>query len=275
MAFVVMDLAFHGRKDLAAAFAEQYFHLTHDDEGLALLPFYTAYRAAVRGKVEGLELAEKEIPEAERATALAHARAHWLLALGELEEPTHRPCLLLVGGLPGTGKSTLAGALAHRADFQIIRSDLVRKQLAGASAEPHRANRFEDGIYTSAWTERTYAECLRRAEGLLFEGQRVLVDATFRDEKLRQTFLESALRWGVPGVVLLCQAEPEVVRQRLENRRGDASDADWNVYLQAALRWEEPSPATRQHLRPVATGNRLEAALAQALDALREFGLAS
>ena len=53
-----------------------------------------------------------EIPEAERSAALAKARAHWLLALGELEVPCRRPCLLLVGGLPGTGKSTLARGLA-------------------------------------------------------------------------------------------------------------------------------------------------------------------
>ena len=87
MAFLVMDLALHGRRDLARAFAEAYFRASGDEEGRALLPFYTAYRAAVRGKVEGLKLAEPEVPEAERAAALIKARAHWLLALGELEEP--------------------------------------------------------------------------------------------------------------------------------------------------------------------------------------------
>jgi aminoglycoside phosphotransferase family enzyme/predicted kinase len=274
MAFVVMDLLFHGRKDLATAFADEYVRISHDEEGQVLLPFYTAYRAVVRGKVEGLELAEKEIPEAERAAALARARAHWLLALGELEEPRRRPCLVLVGGLPGTGKSSLAAALAECAGFQIVRSDIVRKQLAGAAAAP-TAQGFEAGIYTQSWTERTYAECLRRAEKLLFEGQRVLVDATFRDEGMRRTFVQSALRRGVPAVLLLCQAEPEIVRERLENRRGDASDADWNIHLQAALHWEEPTAATRRHLRSVRTGDRLEAALAQALDALREVALAS
>jgi aminoglycoside phosphotransferase family enzyme/predicted kinase len=275
MAFLVMDLAFHGRKDLAAAFTEEYFRISHDTEGQALLPFYIAYRAAVRGKVEGLELAEQEIPEAERVAALARARAHWLLALGELEEPRRRPCLLLLGGLPGTGKSTLAGVLAESAGFQVLRSDVIRKELAAAPAMPAPSHCFAEGIYTPEWTERTYAECLRRAEELLFEGQRVLVDATFRDENIRRIFLESALRWGVPALLLLCQAEPEVVRQRLENRRGDASDADWNIYLQAALRWEEPSPATRQHLRMLLTGGRLEVSLARALDVLRETGLAN
>src|SRR5204862_7264998 len=115
MAFLVMDLLFHGRRDLAGSFSDAYFRAAKDNEGRALLPFYTAYRAAVRAKVEGFELREKEIPSAERADAIRRARGHWLLALGELERPECRPALLLVGGLPGTGKSTLARRLAARA----------------------------------------------------------------------------------------------------------------------------------------------------------------
>ncbi len=100
MAFLVMDLRFQGRRDLAQVFADTWFQAANDEEGRALLPFYTAYRAAVRGKVEGFRLAEKEIPEAERSAALARARDHWLLALAELEEPGHRPCLVRAGGTP-------------------------------------------------------------------------------------------------------------------------------------------------------------------------------
>jgi aminoglycoside phosphotransferase family enzyme/predicted kinase len=275
MAFLVMDLLFHGRRDLAAAFAEEYLHASQDDEGQALLSFYTSYRAVVRGKVEGFETAEKEVPEAERAEALSRARAHWLLALGELEGPHRRPGMVLVAGLPGTGKSTLAAALALRADFQVLRSDVIRKELAGTESVRESASPFEEGIYTSQWTERTYAECLRRAEELLFQGQRVFVDATFREERYRRMFLETALRWAVPGVFLLCRADPKVIRQRLEGRRGDASDADWNIYLLAAARWEEPGLESRQHLRELPTGGRLETALGGALEVLREFRLVS
>ena len=227
----------------------------------------------MRGKVEGLKLAEEEIPEAERDAALIKARARWLLALGELEEPGRRPCLVLVGGLPGTGKSTLARALAERAGFAVIRSDVVRKELAHVSAEDSASSSFEGGIYARDWTERTYAECLRRAEGLLFEGERVLVDASFREEAKRRLFLEAAERWGVPAVLLLCQAEPSTVRERLEGRRGDASDADWKIYLEAAGRWEEPGALTRPAIREIANDGRPELALTLALDALRELGL--
>src|SRR5262249_61695270 len=96
VAFLVMDLLFHGRGDLARSFAAAYFRAAGDGESRDLLGFYTAYRAAVRAKVEGFKLAGKEIPEAERAAAVARARAHWLLALGELEQPDRKPCLILV-----------------------------------------------------------------------------------------------------------------------------------------------------------------------------------
>jgi aminoglycoside phosphotransferase family enzyme len=164
MAFLVMDLHFHGRRDLGLAFADAYFRASKDEPGRALLPFYTAYRAAVRGKVEGFKLAVKEVPETERGETLARARGHWLLALTELEEPGQRPCLVMVGGLPGTGKSTLARRLAEQAGFTVVRSDVVRKELAGVAAQARVSAPFSEGLYAPAWTERTYAECLRQAE---------------------------------------------------------------------------------------------------------------
>ena len=197
MAFLFMGFVYQGRRDWAQSFAEAYFLASQDNEGRVLLPFYTSYRAAVRGKVEGLKLARPEISESDRAVALTKAQGSWLLALGELEAPSRKPCLILVGGLPGTGKSTLANALAQRAGFRVIRSDVVRKELAGVGGMESRSE-FGQGIYTAEWTKRTYAECLRRAEELLYSGERVLVDANFREENQRRMFLDSALRCGVP-----------------------------------------------------------------------------
>jgi aminoglycoside phosphotransferase family enzyme/predicted kinase len=273
MAFLVMDLLFHGRKDLAGAFTDAYFQAAADPEGRGLLPFYTAYRAAVRGKVEGFELAEKEVPDEERAAALARARAHWLLALGELDRPGRRPCLVLVGGLPGTGKSTLARALAGRAGFCLIRSDQVRKDLAGKAGLAPGPAAFGAGVYSPAWNDRTYGKVLRRAEEQLFEGKRVLVDASFREEARRRDFLGLAARLAVPAAFLLCRADPDVIRPRLAGRRGDVSDADWPVFQEAARRWEEIGPSTRAVCREVPTAGTEEEAVLRALGWLRELGL--
>jgi predicted kinase len=221
-----------------------------------------------------MELAEPEVPEEERAAAFARARAHWLLALGELEEAGRRPCLVLVGGLSGTGKSTLARSLAQRAGFAVIRSDWVRKQLAGLADGPVTASPFEAGIYSPEWTERTYAECRKQAEALLFEGRRVVVDASFRSEAGRRILLDRASQWGIPVLFFLCRAEPAVVRARLEGRRDDVSDADWSIYLRAAERWEEPAPLTRAVTHEIDTGQGQEESLARALEILRRLDLA-
>jgi predicted kinase len=272
MAFLFMGLAYQGRRDLGQAFAEEYFSASQDNEGRVLLPFYTSYRAAVRGKVEGLKLARPEMSESYRAVALSKAKGSWLVALGELEMPSQKPCLILVGGLPGTGKSTLANALAQHAGVRVIRSDAVRKALAGVDSKECRAA-FGQGIYTPEWTKRTYAECLRQAEELLFHGERVLVDANFREENERRMFLDSALQWGVPSVFLLCETEPELVRARLAKRSGDVSDADWSVYEKAVETWEELGAETRSRLQMVNTGKVLELALRNTLSVLRKQGL--
>jgi hypothetical protein len=268
MAFLTMDLKFAGERRLANAFAEAYFQASSDAEGSRLLAFYTAYRAAVRGKVEGLKQAEPEVPAADRAAARERARGYWLLALGELEPPQRRPGVVLVGGLPGSGKSTLAAALAEQGGFTVIRSDVVRKELAAVKSS-RGTQPFGTGLYTAEWNDRTYVECLGRAEALLFAGERVIIDASFREDARRRDFLAAAARWRVPIVFLHCQADREIIHQRLAQRKGDASDADWSIYEAAAEAWEEPSAATEAILSNVDSGGSLQQALATAELALR------
>jgi len=272
MAFLAMDLEFAGRIDLAVAFVDSYFEASGDEEGRQLLPFYVAYRATVRGKVEGLKAAEGEVPQQEREQSRQRAAGYWLLALGALEPAEQRPALVLVGGLPGSGKSTLAAQLAEQVNFEVIRSDVVRKELASDASS--NSGRFGEGRYTDEWNARTYAECLARAEAMLRDGRRVIVDASFREQPRRAAFFNLAARLCVPAVLLECQAPADVIRERLATRQGDASDADWSIYEAASRAWQPAAadPAKRQHVVP--SGGTREATTLLALAVLRQVGVA-
>jgi len=269
-----MDLLSRGRRDLAGAYADAYFDVADDPTGRQLLAFYVAYRAAVRGKVKGMLAAEPEIPAAERQEAVQRARGHWLLALSELEDPDRRPGLVLIGGLPGSGKSTLAGQLATEAGFVVVSSDEVRKALAGLSPDESARAAFGKGIYTPEWNARTYAACFARAHDLLFQGKRVIVDASFREVGRRTEAFELAVRLGVRALFLRCAASSQTVQRRLGERSGGASDADWSIHRAAAQAWEADDVSDpRLVLREVFTGGSPPEALATALRHLRELGL--
>ncbi|UCG76660.1 MAG: AAA family ATPase [Gemmatimonadota bacterium] len=274
-AFLVMDLIFHGRRDLARVFAEAYFTASRDDEGRRLLPFYVSYRAAVRAKVEGMITEEREVPEGDREAAVGRSRAHWLLALSQLEDPNRRPCLLLVGGLPGTGKSTLARGLAARAGFTVLSSDRTRKQLAGLEPDAPAGAAFGRGIYTEAWNRRTYSLLLRRATECLFRGERVLVDASFGRQGDRDRFFAAADRLGLPVFLFTCEAPAAQVLQRLAARRPGSgpSDADGSIYLGAAQVWEDPPRSMAHRTCRIETTRGPTASVEQALDRLREARL--
>lgn len=273
MAFCVMDFEAHSRRDLGRHFAETYFAATGDAEGRVLLPLFASYRAAVRAKVNGMLANEVEVSDADRKAALDRSAAFWLLAWGLLAEPNLRPALLLVSGLPGTGKSVLARRLGERANFEVVRSDVVRKELAAVSC-PAAAN-YGDGLYSSEWNDRTYSECLRRTELLLRSGKRVIVDATFSTDSRRKDFLNLANRLCVPVLWLLCEASEEAVHRRLDARRGDASDANWSIYQQAAEHWEVPQPQTQQALRAIDSNGSPDEVLAQVHRLLIDEALAN
>ena len=264
LAFLVMDLHRVDRGDLAAAVLDGYFAAydaplaalpepsvrgpdpaasAADEraESRTLLPLYTAYRATVRGKVEAFKAAEPEVPPDVAAAADVASRRYLLLALQELQPPALRPCLVLVAGLPGTGKSTLARALAAEG-FGWVRSDAVRKHLAGLPPEAPAPAAPGAGIYSAAWTERTYARCLELTRVALAEGERVVVDANFKSAAQRAPFVALARELGVPLQIFICETEPAVAEARLARRTGDASDADVSVYREARAAWEPLAP---------------------------------
>lgn len=274
VAFLIMDMRAHGHRDAAQRLLEAYAVHSGDRDGTSLFPLYIAYRATVRGKVRAMQAAEPEIPEPERRQALQVARGHLVQALGELSVPAERPCVLLMCGLPGTGKSVLAQALADAAGFAVIRSDVTRKKLAGLPDGASAGTTPEAGIYGADWTQRTYDACEVEAEASLFEGRRVIVDATFRNEGQRLQFLDMAQRWFVPLRIVHCVAPPDVVHERLDRRQGDPSDADWGVYQHMTTIWEPFGSRTADVVDTVQTGGSTQDVRDRALQALRQHDLA-
>jgi predicted kinase len=186
--------------------------------------------------------------------------------------------LVLVGGLPGTGKSTLAGALAGRLGFTVLSSDRIRKELAGVPAERPCAAAWQAGIYTPGWTERTYQELLRRAGALLARGESVIADASWQSPGHRAAAAALAGTAQADLVALRCTARADVARRRLAARTGGVSDADAAIARQMAATqapWPEavtistggPGPGGAQPGAPADP-----AALQQALEAIRPAG---
>lgn len=273
-AFLVMDLEFAGRRDLARTFLDAWIGARDDEEARALVPLHVGYRHVVRGKVRSIESIEPEVEPRLRERAAERASGHFLAALVRLAPPGGRPCLLLAGGLPGTGKSTIARGLGREAGFVRISSDEIRKALAGMTPATSARAGINEGIYSAGWTERTYADLLRRADELILAGQRVVVDASWHDEACRVRFVDLARRRRVPALFLECAADPEKIRTRLGLRRGDASDADWNVYLAIAARWQPCGPATEALRRALPTGPPADDAIRRAISLLAREGLA-
>lgn len=274
IAFLVMDLDFHGREDLSRLAADTYFEESRDEEGRRLLSYYASYRAIVRAKVEGMALREAEVPEAQKDRLLEKARAHGLLALRYLAAPEARPALILVGGLPGSGKSRLCRDLETAQGTMRLDSDEVRKELAGLEPGQSAASDWAQGIYTPEWNDRTYSALLEQAAAGLFHGKRVFVEASFREEKRRKVFLEKGRSLAVPVLFIECVAGEAEIRARLSRRSGDVSDADSAVYELAKRKWESIGPEIATIYRRISTAGSTDDTRRAALDLLMDEGLA-
>jgi aminoglycoside phosphotransferase family enzyme/predicted kinase len=267
LAFLLMDLDARGDRQAANVVLNAYvaFEPIGDEiEGLACLPLFLACRAGVRAVVA---MARTEQLAVEEQSALrAEIRRNARLADAYLLPP--RPVLIAIGGLSGTGKSTLAALLAAHVGpapgALHVRSDVERKRMFGVP-ETHRLDRQHYRIGTA---QRVYSMIEDKARQVLAAGHAVIVDAVFAKPEERETIEAIARDAGCPFGGLWLAAPSETLIARVERRRGDASDADRRV-VREQLGYDLGNIAWRQ----IDASDTIERSFAGARLVLAEMGL--
>jgi len=221
-AFLLMDLHHRGFDAGANLVMNRLIGRSGDVEGLALLPLFLATRACVRSKIAAIEAQDAPTPEA-RDNRVATARHYHNEAQGYLVRLPAR--LVAIGGLSGSGKSTLAAALAQvlapTPGAVWLRSDVIRKRLAGVAPEDRLG---KDG-YSAAMNARVYDTLRDEVATVLAGGHTVVVDAVHARPEERAAIEAIAAAAGVPFDGLWLAAPRPTLAARTAVRRADASDA--------------------------------------------------
>lgn len=216
--FLVMDLERLGAPGAAAHFLDAYLAAAVDAVPPSFVHHHVAYRAHVRCKVTCVRAAQAPSPAlVQQARDLSALSLHHL-GLGAVR-------LVVVGGLPGSGKTTVATALARDLDAVHLSSDLLRKHLAGLPPETPAAAAPGQGLYDDATTALTYEALLEEAGTVLGHGRSVVLDASFSDARWRAAARSLAVRTCAELLELRCALDDEVADARLRARTGGSSDA--------------------------------------------------
>jgi predicted kinase len=211
-----VDIERVGRPDLAEHLLRGYQEAAGDAWPTSLVHFYMAYRALVRAKVACLDAGRGDVESAATAAALLSlAREHVQAAAVRL---------VLIGGLPGAGKSTLARAASEATGWRLLRSDVVRKELAPMQVSTPTTSDYGAGLYQPEQVDAVYSEMLRRAEPQLRYGHTVLLDATWARQSWREGARQVAAGTGSEIIELRCETRREVADRRLAGRGRDAVD---------------------------------------------------
>ncbi|KZM74711.1 AAA family ATPase [Nocardia terpenica] len=254
IAFLAMDLEFLHHPRHAEELLDHYCALTNDPVPASLRHHYIAYRAIVRARVNCIRH-EQGAPE-----AAAHAVRHTEIAVSHLDKATVR--LALVGGLPGTGKSTLAAALAAATGALVVSSDTVRAELRSTGELPGHSGEYGRGAYSPRAKDRVYTEMLDLARTHLSTGRSVVLDASWTDPRHRDRAATLATETSTDPIELCCHAPQSIAAERIAARTGSNSEA--TAAIAAAMAETTPPWPTAT---VVDTTTSAEATLTQALRA--------
>ena len=234
LAFLCMDLDFHGYPELSNLLIKEYVHHSGDRELPRLLDFYKSYRAYVRAKVHSFSLDEPELSAKEKRSHFQLAKKYYHLAY-QYTQKLQTAHLIVVFGLMGTGKTSLAKELAKQTAWPLFSSDEIRKTLVGISPTSRKWEPFGKGIYSEENSWRTYQKMRKEARKALKQGQSVILDGSYKRQSERLTLMELAKKTKARIRFLECRAPLKIIRQRLAQRAQEVkaiSDGRWEIFNQ-------------------------------------------
>jgi aminoglycoside phosphotransferase family enzyme/predicted kinase len=240
IAFLTMDLDHRALTSYANRFLNDYLAQTRDYAGLKLLDFYQAYRACVRAKVLAFE--SDNATGAQRADVEHESASYFDLA--EQYLLPRRAGILLTCGVSGSGKTTLARQAAAYLNGIMVRSDAVRKHIAGIGLHEHAGRGFDEGIYSPGMSERTYAALRQHAREILTSHRWAILDAVYGRRADRLAVAALAHELGVPFGIVHCQVPRAELERRLNARAAvgtDVSDATVEILDHQIGRFESPA----------------------------------
>jgi aminoglycoside phosphotransferase family enzyme/predicted kinase len=228
VAFLIMDLEFYKKYELAQKFLEKYTKVTKDYSLSEVINFYKVYRAYVRGKIAYFEN-KKEL-----------ANKYFDLAYKYINRQ-YKPKLIAMVGLTGCGKSYFSERLAKKINAKIFSSDVIRKQIFS----PVSSKDFEGGIYTQKHTQIVYDTLNKLAYSSLKEGYNVILDATFIKNSFRQNLADLADEIGIKPIFVFLDPDEPTIMRNLEARKKQKSISDGtiSVYFKQKEIFEKPENA--------------------------------
>ncbi len=227
LAFLLMDLWRRDQRRFAALALNRYLDHRDETDGLALLPYFMALRAAIRADVAAAQAAETD---GDRAALDKETRDYFDLATALLRPAA--PRIVAIGGLSGTGKSSVAARLAPLVGAapgaRVVNSDRLRKQLFRVAP----TTRLPEEAYTPEVSARVYEALQDEAARVASAGWAAIVDAVYARASERDALEEVARRAGVPFTGFWLEADPALCDRRVAERVDDVSDATREVLSQ-------------------------------------------
>jgi aminoglycoside phosphotransferase family enzyme/predicted kinase len=235
LAFLAAECDVLGAEWIGRRLIADYRAKSGDRPPAILFDFYKSYRGCVRAKVAALRA--DQLDGAAREQAISQAKHH--LAVADRAVQTWlRPLVIVVGGAAGTGKTTLATAIAQALAARLLRTDVIRRELFGSG--PH-ATGPDAGVYSPEARVQVYDEMLRRLGQHAAESVSVVLDGTFATIESLRAVERAATSPNRVFLAVECFCRPEVATARIGIRLSegrDASEASPELHAIQRLRWE-------------------------------------